>query len=200
MAVRSTMASLISRVRLLINDVAGSAQTFTDQQIQDTMDSTRQDTNYLSLRPYPTYNGASILYLDYYAEYGDWEDNATFWQYRTTQKTPSASEPIVGHWTFAVTTLPPVYLQGSTYDVYRTSADLLERLAAQWTMAYNVNVDGQSLQRAQVMPALLTLATSYRKKQRAHVISFTRSDVADTSSGRNSMNELDYMSSGDPGR
>src|ERR1022692_209294 len=158
MAVRSTMASIIARVRILVNDPAGASQQFTDQTIQDVLDSTRQDTNYLSLRPYPTFSGSTILYLDYYAEQGDWEDNATFWQYRTTQKTPSASEPIVGHWTFAVTTLPPVYLIGSTYDVYRSSADLLERMAATWVTAYNVNVDGQSLQRAQVMPNLLALA------------------------------------------
>src|SRR5436305_1289178 len=115
MAVRSTMAALISRVRLLINDSAGVAQVSDDQSIQDVLDASRVDYRYLSLAPAPTYSGSTIQYLDYYSDLTDWEDDVAFWQYRITQVTPSVQDNIVGHWTFAGTTLPPVYLIGKTY-------------------------------------------------------------------------------------
>jgi hypothetical protein len=191
------MASLIARVRLLINDTGGSPQ-FTDQQIQDVMDETRTDVSNQALTAYPTYTGATIQYLDYYAPLGLWEDGYVLKQYLTVTVTPSAVEPIVGHFSFAATTLPPVYITGSLHDTYRAAADLLERMAAMWTMAYNANTDGQSMSRSQVMPALLKLADSYRRKQRAHVISFSRSDIQDQSIGNGvGKNAIDYMASGD---
>ncbi len=199
MAVRSTMASIIARVRILINDPAGASQQFTDSIIQDVLDETRTDVTNQPLTAYPTYTGATILYLDYYSPVGLWEDGYVLKQYLTVTVTPSAVEPIVGHFEFSTTTLPPVYITGSYHDTYRAAADLLERLAAMWTMAYNVNVDGQSLQRSQVVPALLNLATSYRKKQRAHVISFSRGDISDQSIGNGlGVTPLDFYAKGDP--
>jgi hypothetical protein len=199
MAVRSTMAALISRVRLLINDT-GSTQYFTDQQIQDVLDATRMDMRYLVLTPAPTYVGNTLQYLDYYADFTDWEDDVAFRQWLTNPVTPSSSENITGHWVFSATTLPPVYLVGKTYDVYRCAADLLERLSAQWVLRYNVNVDGQTLQRSQVAIALQNLAHTYRLKQRPHVISISRSDIAgssqDSGVGLGPVS-LDYFSSGD---
>ena len=198
MAVRSTMAAVIARLRLLINDPAGVSQQFADQDIQDVLDANRQDVQYLALDGYPTYSGNNLLYLDYYTSMGDWENNTTLWQYRTLRVTPSLSEPIVGHWQFAQTTLPPVFLLGSTFDVYRAAADLLERLSARWALSYDVNVDGQSLRRSQALPALLALARQYRMQQRPVLIDASRSDLNAGSSGPSlSPTELDYMGSGD---
>ena len=198
---RSSMTNLIARVRLLINDPASATQSFSDDDIQAVMDATRLDLRYLDLEPAPTYSGSQMLFLDYYVPqgYGDIEDDATFWQYRTTQVTPATSDNITGHYTFTLTTLPPVFLLGKSYDIYRAAADLLERLSARWAMSYNITVDGQSLQRSQVMPALLNLAKSYRAKQRATVSTMTRSDI---SSGVGSVNtlgphDIDMYASGD---
>jgi len=198
------MAPLINRVRLLINDpnpnFVQSVVQFSDQEIQDVMDATRQDLRYLALAPAPTYTGSTINYLDYYADLTDWEDDVAFRQWRINVVTPSVSENIAGHWTFALSTLPPVYLIGKTYDVYRTAADLLERLSARWVLSYNVSADGQSLQRSQAFTALQNLAHSYRLKQRAHVIGVTRSDLVNKAQN-NSLGlgplPIDYMGSGD---
>ena len=202
MAVRPTMAAIILRVRLLINDTlpVGQGQIFSDQQIQDVLDSTRQDLRYLALAPAPTYTGSTINYLDYYADLTDWEDDLTLWQWRINAVTPATSENIVGHWTFAQTTLPPVYLIGKTYDIYRCAADLLERQAAQWALRYSMSVDGQSLQRSQVLTMLVELAKTFREKQRAHVIGVTRSDLTNKAqNGDLGLGPLpiDYMGSGD---
>ena len=202
MAVRPTMAAIILRVRLLINDTlpVSQGQIFSDQQIQDVLDSTRQDLRYLTLAPAPTYTGSTIQYLDYYADLTDWEDDLTLWQWRINAVTPATSENIVGHWTFGQTTLPPVYLIGKTYDIYRCAADLLERQAAQWALRYSMSVDGQSLQRSQVLTMLVELAKTFREKQRAHVIGVTRSDLTNKAqNGDLGLGPLpiDYMGSGD---
>ncbi len=197
MAVRSTMAALITRVRLLINDPAGASQQFADQDIQDVMDASRNDVTNAPLTAYPVYSGSTISYLDYYSDGGDWETGYVIKQYRTITVTPSSSEPIVGHFTFAQSTLPPLYITGSQHSIYRAAADLLERWAARWTLSYNVNVDGQSLQRSQAMTALLALAKQYRMQQQPGTISAMRTDLNDT--GQNSgpslqPTEIDYMS------
>lgn len=197
MPVRSSMASLISRVRLLINDT-GTSPIFADQDIQDVMDESRLDVKNELLVQKPTFSGSSIQFLDYYSHYGGWEDSVVLKQYLVNTVTPSLSEPIAGHWQFSTTTLPPVYASGSVHDVYRAAADLLERWAAKWALSYNISVDGQSLQRGQATQALQALAKTYRMKQRAHVIQATRSDVRSTSTAAQALGaqEIDFMGDG----
>jgi hypothetical protein len=174
MAVRTTMASLITSVRLLINDP--SSTNFSDQEVQDVMDEgARFDYRYLRLIPSMTYQSSS--YLDYYSNLTHWEDDITFWQWRITQVYPSLSENISAHWSFAMNTTPPVMVIGKSYDTYRAAADLLERLAARWLLSYNVTVDGQSLQRSQAAVAIQMQADKYRRKQRATTHQLTRGDI-----------------------
>lgn len=199
MAIRSTMKNLVTRVRLLINDPGGASQNFSDDDIQDVLDATRQDYRYLSLAPAPTYSGSTITFKDYYANITDWEDDVTLWQYRTTQVIPATSENIPGHWTFTNSTLPPVFLVGKSYDVYRASADLLERLSAKWALAYSFSTGGQSFQRNQAFQALQMLAHSYRQKARPIVIGVTRTDLTDKLPNESLLapQDIDYYGSGD---
>ncbi len=198
MAVRSTMASIITRTRVLINDPAGASQIFDDQTIQDTLDDSRRDYVNEALTTAPTYVSGTIQYLNYWHELGSWEGGVVLKQFLYNTVTPSASDLIAGYWTFAATTLPPVYLTGSTHDLYRAAADLLERWAAKWVLSYDFTSDGQSFRRSQAATALQALAATYRRKQRASSISFTRSDLQ--SGGVSSVGlgaqEIDYMSSG----
>lgn len=201
MAVRSSMAALIARVRVLINDTlpVNNGQIFTDQTIQDVMDESRQDYTSFVLEPRPTFSGSTIQWLDYYSELGGWEDDYVIKQYLINQVTPSLSEPISGHWQFSTTTLPPLYITGKLYDVYRSAADLLERQAAQWVLRYSMSVDGQNLQRGQVATALQTLAHTYRRKQRAMSIQLKRTDIGNQEnllSAAGGPTEIDYMADG----
>lgn len=204
MAVRPTMAALIQRVRLLVNDPnpnpTNAAPYFGDQEIQDVLDQTREDLRYLTLSPAPTYSGSTISYFDYYADVTDWEDDVVFRQWRINVVTPTTFENIPGHWVFAQTTLPPVYLIGKTYDVYRTGADLLERLAAKFSLDFAYSADGQSFQRNQAQQMLLTLANQYRMKQRPRHLGVTRSDMTNKAQNANlglGPLPIDYMGSGD---
>lgn len=199
MAVRATMqTSLIPRVRLLINDPAGTSQQFADQDIQDVLDESRVDIFNMPLKPQWTYSGTTPQVLDYEADLGGWEDGYLLKQYLTVLVTPTTLEPIAAHWGFAATVWPPVFITGRLYDVYRASADLLERWAARWVLAYSMNVNGQSLQRSEVANALQKLAETYRKKQRAGIIRLTRSDLGVPApvGGLTGPREIDYMASG----
>lgn len=200
MAVRSTMAALIQSVRVLINDPAGASQTFDDQTIQDVMDESRVDVRNQVLKATPTFSGSTIQYLDYFSELGGWEDGYVLKQYLITPVTPSLLEPIAGHWQFATSTLPPIYISGSLHDRYRAAADLLERMAAQWVLRYNMTVDGQNLQRGNITAQLQALAKTYRMKQRAGSVSMSRTDVNVPSTAVSiglQTTPLDYMASGD---
>ena len=204
MAVRASMAALITQVRSMIFDPAGASQTFDDQTIQDVLDGGRDDVSNFALRPYETYSSPGLLYLDYYSEFGGvqlggWEDNAVLKQGLTVTVTPSVKEPIVGHWAFAASTFPPVYITGALHDVYRASADLLERWSARWALAYSFSSDGQSFQRHQASIGLLNLAKMYRQKQRPGTISMSRSDLGGQEGAVAAAvgpNELDRMAQG----
>ena len=200
MPVRSTMAGLIARVRVLINDTSQASQIFSDQTIQDVMDESRMDYRNEVLIPKPTFSGSQIQYLDYWHALGSWEDGMVLKQYLINIVTPATAEPIAAHWTFSSTTLPPVYLTGSLHDVYRAAADLLERQAAQWMLRYSVTVDGQTLQRSQALPMILNLAKTFRMKQRSGTIHLTRTDIHNRSTmagaGLGPL-EIDYLGSGD---
>lgn len=200
MAVRSTMAALISSVRTLINDLApvGNGQIFSDQIIQDVLDEGREDVKNMPLIPKPTFSGSTIQYLDYWSEYGGWEDGMVLKQYLTVVVTPSLIEPIPGHFQFTANTWPPVYISGSWHDRYRAAADLLERMAAQWALSYNMTVDGQNLQRGQVVNNLQKLAHTYRMKQRPRTIILKTSNITGNKDTGISLEPttLDYMSSG----
>jgi hypothetical protein len=178
MAVRATMSNLIARVRILINDPESTTQVFTDQTIQDVLDASRVDSYNQIMTPQPTFTGSTIQYLDYFTNLTDWEDDLVLKQFLVNVVTPATSEVIAGHFHFTATTLPPVYITGKLYDIYRCAADLLERQAAQWVLRYDFSGDGQSFHRSQAVTMLTNLAKTYRAQQRAHSLSLMRTDLA----------------------
>src|SRR5712672_356169 len=201
MAARSTMLPLIASIRVLINDLLpiGSGQIFSDQTIQDVLDESRLDVINGSLVPKETYSVSGLQYLDYYSDLGGWEDGMVLKQYLSVVVTPSAVEPIAGHFQFAANVYPPVFITGHLFDRYRAAADLLERLTAQWVLSYSMTVDGQSLQRNQATRSILLLAKQYRMKQRPRTITMKRGDLAGSSQDSSLSLEprnIDYYSSG----
>lgn len=198
--VRPTMSDLITRVRRLVGDPTGAAQTFDDQTVQNALDHYRMDYRYEALRGVQTFSGSSILYLDYYAAGGDWEADATLWQFRTTAVTPTTADYQVGHWVFAVTTLPPVYLIGKQYDPYGAATELIDQRMAMAAMQFNFNSDGQSFQLSQIFAQLQKMKDMFKANMRLGSVSMYRSDTQQDS-GMSDLNlgptGIDYMGSGD---
>jgi len=174
------MYALINWVRHLIYDPAGADQVFTDDEIQDALDRHRLNVHNLSLTPQETRAlGQATAYYDYYAAFGDWEDDPTVidCNYTEISSTGYTFEPLVGHWTFTTSQTPPVYATGRIYDVYAAAADLLEAWAAREKLSFDFSTDGQNLQRSQKAQALRELARQYRRQQRPISVGMVRSDV-----------------------
>ncbi len=173
------MADLIARVRLIIHDSAGADRTFTDQEIQDTLDRHRSDVRYLELTGAETMGpGGVVSHLDYYADRGDWEADEKLYNSTYAELAPDASDRLTGHWTFAASQVPPVYIVGKSYDLYGAAADLLEAWAAREALGFDVEADGQTFRRSQKREALLSLAREYRRQQRPLRVWMVRSDAA----------------------
>lgn len=199
MAVRTTMAALITKVRSMINDPAGASQVWADQDIQDQLDRTRLDIRYELLTAAPwivneaqTNNIPEIVWADYYSRYQWWEDDLTLQGNNVTSGaawvtlTPTLAEPINGHWAFQINVptsgtapgqYPPVFATGKSYDVYMASANLLEMWAAKYALSYDFTADGQSFRRSQVLGQLNKLAIIYRQSARAISAQPARTDL-----------------------
>ena len=178
MAVRNSMAELISRLRSLVGDPAGADQEFDDQSLQDHLDRHRSEVRYLELTGAETIApGGAVSYLDYYADRGDWENDEKLYNSTYAELAPATSDRLTGHWTFAADQDPPVYIVGKAYDVYAAAADLLEAWAAREKLSFDFDTDGQSFKRSQKAAMLLEMAREYRRQQRPVSVPQVRSDA-----------------------
>lgn len=186
-AVRASMSDLIARVRTLIGDPAGGTQAFSDDQIQDRLDTNnRVDVQFIELEPRFTLLSGRYVYTDYYAPGylgGDWENDETLWGLNFTQLTPTTSDRLVGHWTFTGGSFPngqypPVIIFGKVYDTFRAAADLLElRVGALAATTFDFSADGQSFHLSQITNNYLALAKQYRLQSKPRTIQLVRNDT-----------------------
>ncbi len=199
---RPTLAPLIAKVRQMIADPAGASQQFSDLDIQDRLDASRDDLRYEGEQIAPSIvniGGASLsaetIFADYYSKYQYWEDDVVLqgpgaggspW----VVLTPTLAEPIVGHWQFEGATLgavftsgtvpgqlPPVFATGKVFAPFCAAAALLEFWAAALTGAYDFTSDGQSFRRSQQFTQKLDLAANYRSRAKPHTARMLRTDV-----------------------
>lgn len=184
MAARSSCAHIITRVRRLVNDTSGSP-VFTDDEYQDTLDQRRADVRYYELIPTPTLSGpptaGTVQWLDFYAPAyagGWWEEDEQVLSNVWAALTPVSSDRVVGHWTFAVTQLPPLYLIGKNFDLYGAAADVLELWIAMLKLEYDTRQNRVDLfQRQQRITTMTGLAEQYRAKQRPQSVDLVRDDT-----------------------
>jgi hypothetical protein len=187
MAVRSSMAQLIARTRLLIGDPVSGSSQFLDQDLQDSLDETRDDVRYEMLTAAPTIvnsagtgNVASTFWADYYSRFQWWESDVVLLGNTSpvgppwVVLTPLSSDYITGHWMFDSLTpfttgtipgqFPPVFAVGKVYDLNRACANLLDIWAGTVTRAYTFTSDGQQFQREQMYQMMQKQAKAFRAK------------------------------------
>lgn len=166
MAARMSMASLITRLRMLIHDPAGSAQQFTDDELQAVLDSHRRSTRYAELTPVETItSGGSTQYLEYSAGVGDWEEDEILTNGSWATLTPATNDRVVGRWTFSAHQAAPVLITGKYYDLAGAAGELWETKAAALASTFSFSADGASYQRNQQYEH--ALAQAERCKRRA---------------------------------
>lgn len=168
MPVRTSMASLITRVRELIDDPAGAEQVFTDQTIQDTLDSRRRRQVRVPLVAVSTVDAAGTTsYLEYVAEDGYWEADAELQDgsYADISAATDVEDFLTGRWTFLATQNPPVFITGFIYDIYGAAADMLEQWLAKVKTDYDFLSSGRTFKRSQQADGIERLVRMYRNRQ-----------------------------------
>jgi len=167
-AARTTLANIIRRTRLLIDDPGNAvpAPLFSDEEVQEALDENRLDVVYLGLQEVETIlPGGQIQYLEYYAKYGDWEDDLRFQNNRWDIVVPDVVDNTVGKWSFTVQPLYPLYVTGKRFDRFVAAADLLDKWVAKLKLDFTFSSQGQSFSRKEKIENLKDLATDYRKRQ-----------------------------------
>lgn len=184
MAIRSSMADLITYVRRNIPTVAvGDTGYLDDQPIQDALDAHRFTVRYAPLRPGPTLtNGALYNYTDYYADIGYWESDGVLTWVNFETLSPATADWLTGHWTFnlpAPGQYPPVYLTGKYYDIEYAIHDALQQVIAALSLStYTFSADGATFQRTQIITTLQKLADQHLRKAKVTTRQARRTDVA----------------------
>jgi len=170
------MIQLISLVRDLIGDPAGAEQTFSEDQIERSLDTHRWEIRYLPLKALPIVVNGVTEYRDWYSDEVYWENDATLYDSTYTQLTPSSADPLHGRWSFSVHQAA-VLISGKVYDLYGATADLLEMWAGWVALEFDVDADGTGMKRSQKQQALRALAAEYRKQQRIVIAQQVRNDI-----------------------
>lgn len=177
MAVRPTMAALIARLRRSISDESAPA-VFTDEALQEALDVHQTQARYLPLPGRQTYRpGGAVVWLDFYADRGDWEADVVLVDVGWNALTPATADLIVGHWTFTESQLAVIYLTGKCYDLNGAAADVLEAWAAKVKLKHDFQDVNVRLHRSQQHAMLLAQAAQYRAKQLVQCATVGRSDL-----------------------
>lgn len=177
MAVRPTMADLISRVRMNIGDAAGADQVFSDQEIQDTLDARRRDWYELPLNPAPNER-------DFFAPGGWWEADATITRADDTEVTAlttpaiDSTNYVVGQWTLdSDSDGLTLYVTGKQYDLNGASADLLDAWIGKVKLEFDFLELGSTFKSSQQVTMLEVAAKRFRSRQWLSSVDASRNDV-----------------------
>lgn len=163
MAVRASMAYIISHVRSLINDPADASTQFTDQFIQDQLDVHRLDLYNDCLTPADTVTSTGVIeWHDFFSRYAFWETDYLIQKVSGATATPDTVELLAGKFHYNTNQTEPLMITGKVYNVYGVSSKLLTTWVAtlrgqiqSWT------ADGTTVQRIGQIRDMRNLAMDY---------------------------------------
>lgn len=176
---RASMTDLITRTRSLIGDVSETSPTFTDDEIESSLDARRLDFPIAMLEPRDTILASgAVEYREYFAEGGEWESNVTLQGSGYETLTPDEAYPMQGRWIFD----PPiqtgvVYIRGTRYDVNGAAADLAEMWLARVALEFDYSRGSRSYSRSQKRAGLEALIKVLRTRQWLTVGEQVRTDM-----------------------
>lgn len=79
-----------------------------------------------------------------------------------------------GHFTLAAATTDILYLTGKACDINAAASDLMTQKAAKYATSVSFNLDGQQMNRSDIVKACMALADSYRAKAWGRSMRITR--------------------------
>lgn len=163
MAVRSSMAYIITFVRELINDPSGPDQKFTDQQIQDRLDLKRLDLYGDPLKPADTLNSdGTVAWKQWWARLPFWETDYFIQTMSGPTTAPDSAEPLIGKFVYLTSQTQPLIITGKVYNVYGVAASLLITWIAEIRSQIQMwTADGTTIQRVGQVKNMQDLAAKY---------------------------------------
>lgn len=182
---RDTMSDLVTRVRGLIGDPSGDTETFTDDDIEQALDSHVAILEREMLVFPDRYENGAYTYGFAYLDAGDLEAgvfvlrdlagvviSASLYQLDAVRGTVTFTPALTA------STSRDVAAYGARYDVYGAAADLLEAWAARVAREFDFETDGQSFKRSQQAKGLRDAAMDMRRRQRPTLGRQVRTDEA----------------------
>jgi len=174
---RTTMADLITQLRLLIFDTEGGDQIFDDDELQGYLDNHQTEVRYLEMQPATTIRpGGSIEYFEYHANQPNWEGSAIVVNGSWGTLTPSSTDERRGVYSFSSSQEPPVYITGYYYDIYSAAIDALQGWMAREKLNFDFSADGASFRRSQKTSQIEQLIRQYQTMAQPVMANLIRTD------------------------
>lgn len=179
MPARPTLTELLHRLRLLIGDPDSDSRQFTDEELQDFLDSQRTDHRLRRLQPLPDISNDSGPGEQTFTAFPwtNWEPDAVLRDAYHEPLTPVNADWRRGFWTFSNAPREPVTITGKTFDIYAAGADALEVWAARIKLEYDLRTADYEHPRMQRLQAMLLLADRLRHRQRPVRAVLRRNDL-----------------------
>jgi hypothetical protein len=157
------MATLITRLRVVVGDPAGASQVFSDDELEDFLDERRADVDLALLRADTRLSGSPTVFR---APVRWWETDHVLADGSGSALTPTVggTDALAGVWTFATAQSGRVYITGRYYDLYGSAAAVLQAWAAKVSREFDFATDGQRFDRSQKREGLLATAREYARK------------------------------------
>lgn len=196
MTVRSTMSSIITRLRGLtqttVDDYTVESATYwSSDHLQDALDLARTDVWREPLYAQTTYNNGTVEYKNYYTNItGPFEQTsggtAIFYVENGAGSAIGTALYSVDYNTGRIvfdadTTGSAYYLNARAYDLNAAAADVWRQKATYYATNYDFSTDNHSVKKSQVYEHCLKMAMHYEQRSKSGGATFTtltRNDVA----------------------
>jgi hypothetical protein len=194
MAARDGMGNLITRLRGMTETTAsdytlGSETYWSDDQLQDLLDTYRTDFERVALRSVTEYVDGDSLYYDYYTPVGtgnfeEVDTGVVAWAIRDSDGAVVSTDEyavnyVNGHIRFTSDQDGETYyLRARMFDLNRAAADVWRQKAAHVAKRYDIKTDNHTLTRSQMRQACLEMADYYTRQAGGVHTQFVRRDLA----------------------
>jgi hypothetical protein len=164
-----------------------SADTLSDNDLQDILDAHRLEVRREKLESRPMYASGSAEYYDFYSAHHDFEETdggtAVFVLEDSTGLNRSTADwtanYVGGHVQFSGDQAgTAVYLTGRSYDLHGAAADVWRRVQGNKAALYDFSADGAKMSRSQWFEHCGRMAAHYDRLARPMVATMVRGDVS----------------------
>ena len=180
MTVRSGMTELIAQLRSYLQE--SGTVIFSDDRLQQLLDSNSQFVYEDYLQRIPTKLSGSIQYFEYLSSYQWLEGTASsttrVYNGNGTAVTNFSSDFVNGKFTFDTNTYGTAsYLDGRSFNFFKAVSEGWKEKAAYYSTQFDFKVEGREFKKSQLVKSCLDMAKEFESKSAAVMHSIDRGDL-----------------------